>query len=139
MSIQNKYMSWTFKASNALDNLTAGTGHLYKAVSNGAGDIAANGKASGILQQGGPSGGHISFGYAGIMKFVAGAAVSSKDVALTVTTSGYFVEATSGTFIVGRYLGGTNNAIAISSGSVGTGMFDFTKPTYVGCDAAAIF
>ena len=134
MSIQNKYMSWTFKASNALDNLVAGTGHLYKAVSNGAGDIAASGdKASGILQQGGPANGHVSFGYAGLMKFTTGAAISSKDVALTVTTSGYMVEATSGTFIVGRYLGGTNNAVSISSGSVATGMFDFTKPTYVGC------
>lgn len=132
MSIQNRYMSWTFVAANALDNLVAGTGHLYKAVSNGAGDIAADGgNASGILQQGGPANGHVSFGYAGIMKFTAGAAISSKDIALTVTTSGYCIQATSGSHIVGRYLGGTNNAVGISSGSVGTGMFDFSIPKYV--------
>ena len=131
MGVQNRFATWTFVAQEALENLAAGTGHLYKAVSALTGKLAANGQsATGILQEGGPNGSHVTEGYKGIMKFTAGAAISSKGVPLTVTTSGYFIAATSGSYIVGRYRQGTNDAIAISSGSVGTGLFDFTVPHY---------
>ena len=60
------------------------------------------------------------------MKFTAGAAVSPGR-RLTVTTSGYFVEADSGSYVVGRCLDS-----AVGSGSVGTGAFNFATIAYMG-------
>lgn len=124
MGIQNDYRTWSIKALSDIDNVTAGTGALYKAVANDAGDIASDGKkAVGILQYAGLTNDHIAFGFDGIMKYTASAAISSKDVLLTVTTSGYFKEAVGGEYVVGRALS------IVSSGGVGTGMFSFIAPT----------
>ena len=123
MSIQNTYMSWAFGAGEALNNAAKGTGHIYKAVIQGTGKIAAAGNtATGILQQIAPNSGHVTQGYLGTMKFTAGAAVSSADQELTVTTSGYMKLADDGDYVVGRTLA------SVASGAVGYGVFNFIAP-----------
>lgn len=123
MSYQNDLETISFAAEQDLSDTTAGTGHLFKAVTV-AGKIAANGQAAvGLLQFCANSGGGVSVAIGGVCKYVAGATVNSGD-ALTVTTSGYLQAATSGSYIVGR-----NLAAQVTSGSVGTGMFSFCKPT----------
>jgi len=86
----------------------------------------ANGghEASGIALGSVSSGGHMETGLFGIMKYKAGGATHTKGVRLTVTTSGWFVAATSGSYMVGTALTTT------TSGSIGTGLFNFTVPVY---------
>jgi hypothetical protein len=123
MAIQNNYRTWAFKADEDLNNATAGTGHIYKAVAQGTGKLANDGKtATGILQYLSESGEHVTQGWDGVMKFTAGAAISAADTALTVTTSGYFLTADDGDYIVGRSLA------SVTSGSVGYGVFNFSVP-----------
>jgi hypothetical protein len=61
-----------------------------------------------------------------VLKFTAGDAVS-KGSRLTVNGSGYFVEAVSGSYVVGRCLD-----TAVASGAVGTGAFNFATIAYMG-------
>lgn len=123
MSIQNEHFTWSFGATEALEDAKKGTGHIYKAVVQGTGKIANNGgEATGILQQLAPNSGHVTQGMLGVMKFTAGAAVNSADQELTVTTSGYMKLADDGDKVVGRTLA------SVGSGSVGYGVFDFTAP-----------
>jgi len=127
MSVEGRFYSWTLVAGEDLDDLTPGTGHLFKAVALDDGKIAANGReAAGILLYGGRSAEHVTVGYTGVMKFTTGAAVD-KGRRLTVTASGYFVEAGSGTYVVGRCLD-----TAVASGAVGTGAFNFATIAYMG-------
>lgn len=124
MGIQNDFRTWSIKAVSDIDSVVAGTGHIYKAVANDAGDIASSGKkAVGILQYAGETNDHVTIGFDGIMKYTASAAINSKDVLLAVTTSGYFKEAVGGEYVVGRALS------IVSSGGVGTGMFSFIAPS----------
>jgi len=122
MSVQNAFTPWSIQASEALSDLTAGTGQIYKAV-DAAGGVAPDKTAVGILQQLGGNAEHITIGTSGIMKYVAGAAVVI-GAGVTVTTSGYFTTATSGGTIFGRALA------AVGSGAVGTGIFNFATPTF---------
>jgi hypothetical protein len=123
MAYEKNFWTWARKAAEALNDLTAGTGHLNKAISAVTGKIASTGQtAVGLLKYGADNTGHVNMGYNGIQKFVAGAAISSADVLLTVTTSGYFIEASSGDYIIGKSL------INVASGAVGTGMFSFANP-----------
>lgn len=121
MAVQNKQMCWSIQASEALNNLTAGTGHLYKAVGTTGAITGDDNNALGILQEGADNGGHVSLAIFGISKFVASAAITAGKM-LTVTTSGYFVTAASGDHVVGRAL------TAPGSGAVGTGFFNFSNP-----------
>ena len=124
MAIEEKNQNFKFVAKTALDNNAAGTGVIYKAVDDGTGDIAATGvTATGILQSCARSGGHVTEAYQGFSKYTAGAAITSLNQWLTVTTSGYFIASTSGTWVVGKNKIGT-----VTSGSVGTGEFNFTIP-----------
>jgi hypothetical protein len=139
MAVENKIMTWTFKAQADIDDLTAGSGDIFKAVSNAAGDIASTGQdAIGILQFVGKDTEHVTFAHAGISKFTVNAAISSADVPLTVTTSGYFAEADSGDYVVGKFLEGTNRATTLSSGSVGTGLFNFANKILLDSDSGHI-
>ncbi len=123
MAIQNQFRTWALKATEDLDSVVAGTGALYKAVANATGKLANTGLAAvGLLQYAGKNTEHITIGTDGIMKFVAGEALATKDTRLTVTTSGYMIAATEGDYVVGR------NLIAATSGSVHEGIFDFTAP-----------
>jgi len=123
MSVAGKSMTWTIQASSALTDLNKGTGEIYKAVGT-TGDITGDDElALGILEVGADDGGHVTLNTIGVSKFVAGAAVGV-GVGLTVTTSGYFIQATSGTALIGRNLDS-----AVGSGSVGTGLFNFATPS----------
>jgi len=126
MSIQNVKDMWTVQAAEALDDLAAGTGHIYKAVAADDRKIANNGKeAIGVIQQAQVSGNNVALGVSGIQKFTAGGAIGA-GVRMTVSTSGYFVAVDSGLHAVGR-----NLTAAVASGAVGYGIFDFSNPHYI--------
>jgi hypothetical protein len=127
MAVEGHYAAWTITAGEDLDNFAPGTGALFKAVALDDGKFAVNGReAGGILVYGGRAAEHVTLGYAGVLKFTAGAAVGAGR-RLSVTNSGYFVEAASGSYVVGRCLDA-----AVSSGSVGTGAFNFATIAYMG-------
>ena len=127
MSVEGRYFTWTIVAGEDLDDLTPGTGDLYKAVTLSDGRIAQNGRqAGGILHYGGKQNEHVTLGYQGVMKFSAGAAVN-KGSRLTVSASGYISEAASGSYVVGRCLD-----TAVASGAIGTGAFNFATVAYMG-------
>lgn len=125
MAVRNKNLTWHIAAGGDLQDLTAGTGKIFKAVALDDGDIAANGQeAGGILEYVGNTGDHVTLAISGISKFTAAAAVAA-GARMTVTGSGYMTTATSGSYIIGR-----NLETAVTSGSVGTGFFDFSVPRY---------
>ena len=107
----------------ALENLNTDA-FQYHAIALDDGKLANNGgEAAGIIKNKPKSGEAATIGYIGEMRFAAGLAVSADD-GLTVTTSGWFKAAGSGSYIVGRA------KAAVTSGSIGFGIFDFTKPVY---------
>ena len=127
MSVEGRNFTWTVVAGEDLDDLTPGAGDLFKAVALDDGKPAANGReAGGILLYGGKADEHVTLAYLGVTKFTAGAAVS-KGRRLTVTTSGFFIEANSGSYVVGRCLDAD-----VSSGAIGTGAFNFSTIAYMG-------
>ncbi len=127
MSVEGRFFTHTMAAGEDVNDLTPGSGDIFKAIALDDGKPAANGReAGGLLLYGGKNGEHITLGYAGIMKFTAGAAVA-KGKRLTVTTSGYMIEANSGSYVVGRCLD-----TAVGSGAVGTGAFNFATVAYMG-------
>lgn len=124
MAVRNEVVTWGFSAGEALNDLTPGTGDLFKGIATDDVKPAANGaECGGILLEGAESGGHVTLALSGITKYVAGAAVVA-GARLTCTASGYFITATSGSYVNGRAL------TAATSGSVGTGHFDFSVPRY---------
>ncbi|MAF43006.1 MAG: hypothetical protein CMI54_02380 [Parcubacteria group bacterium] len=125
MAVEGKYETWAMEAAEDMDTLNAGTGHLHKAV-DAARTIAATGdEAIGILKHAGKNTEHITVGVSGIMKYVASAAIVA-GARISATTSGYFVTATSGT-----YVNGQNLDVAVASGAVGTGLFHFGVSNYL--------
>ncbi|MDH4120435.1 MAG: hypothetical protein OEV94_01845 [Deltaproteobacteria bacterium] len=127
MSVEGHNHSWAIQAGGDLSDLRPGTGAIFKAVALDTGTIASNGRqAGGILLYGGKSGEPVSLGTWGVMKFTAGAPVA-KGRRLTVTQSGYFSEAASGSYVVGRCLDAD-----VGSGGVGTGLFNFATTAYMG-------
>lgn len=123
--VQGQFEAWTIQAGEALTDLKAGTGHLYKAVRNKTGSFASNGQeAVGLLQYGADEDGYASIAVSGVSKFVAADTISSADMLLTVTTSGYMKVAVSGDWIVGR------NLYSVTSGGVVAGLFNFATPAY---------
>ena len=127
MAVEGRYFTWTLAAGEDLADLQPGAGHLFKAVALDDGRIAQNGReAGGILLYGGRQEEHVTLGYAGILKFAAGAAIT-KGSRLTVGNSGYFTQAVSGSYVVGRCLD-----TAVASGAVGTGAFNFATIAYMG-------
>lgn len=127
MSVEGRYFTWTIAAGEDLNDLNPGTGHLFKAVALDDGKLAVNGReAGGILLYGGKQDEHLTLGYGGVMKFTSGGAVN-KGARLTVSNSGYFSAAASGSYVVGRCLD-----TAVASGAVGTGAFNFATVAYMG-------
>jgi len=124
MAVRNKIVTWALAAGEDISDLTAGTGDIFKPVTND-GTIAQLGEAPvGLLQEVAQNGEHISVAISGISKYVAGGAVTLGDY-LTVENSGYLTTAASGDLVVGQCL------ITVTSGSVGTGNFDFsTRPIF---------
>ena len=121
MSTEGRRLEKTFTPGEDL----SAAGCIYHAIALDDGKLANNGKeAGGILLSRPKSGEGGTLGYSGELKFAAGAAVAAHKP-LTVTTSGWFTGAGSGDYIVGR-----NGQTAVTTGSVGTGLFDFSKPMY---------
>ena len=106
-----------------LNDVRPGLGTLYKAV-DVSGTIAANGStAFGLVGEAGANGEHVNLLTVGVGKAVASAVIAA-GARVTVTTSGYCVTATSGTFVVGRCA-----ETAAVSGGVFTGVFNFPGAT----------
>ena len=113
MAIENVSFAFTLQA---LEDLS---GSQYKAVALNDGLVANNGEeASGIIYNKPESGEMVEFHNIGMCKFAAGGAIA-KGAKVTVTTSGWFTTAGSLECVVGEAVK------AVTSGSVGTGMFSF--------------
>lgn len=127
MANSNFDQTLTVEAAEALDDVTAGTGDIYKAIALNDRKIANTGlEAGGILVQGGALGENVTLAVAGVLKFTAGAATTAGK-RLTVAASGYMVHVASGDYTIGRCL-----ATAVASGAIGVGFFNFATPTYMG-------
>ncbi len=127
MAVSNKVTTWTFTAKNDLTSTIKGTGAIFKVIDSETGDFASDGKTSqGILYTSTKSGQQATYADAGKPKYTAGAAISSHGTLLTVTASGYCIEATSGFWVVGKSIGND-----VGSGSVGIGHFNFATPWYI--------
>jgi hypothetical protein len=106
------------------EDLSASTAQFH-AIALNDGKLAANGaEASGIIQNKPKNTEAVNIVYAGESRFAAGGAVAV-GARLTVTTSGWFITAPgSGCFLVGRA------KAAVTSGSIGLGIFNFAAPVY---------
>jgi hypothetical protein len=127
MSVEGQtLLTYTISAGEDLNDVTKGTGDIWKAVALDDGKVAANGnEAGGILREPGKAGSHVTLNMVGESKFTAaGALVAGRRV--TVTTSGYMTGVVSGSYAIGRVL---NPAVA--SGAVGRGVFDFSNPVFI--------
>lgn len=93
----------------------------YLAIALDDGLVAANSsEAIGILINKPKAAGEAAtIAWSGESMFKAGAAIN-KGAMIAVTTSGWFITAGSGGIAVGR------NKVAVTSGSIGTGIFNFT-------------
>ncbi|HNQ01810.1 MAG TPA: hypothetical protein PKN59_05905 [Syntrophales bacterium] len=99
-------------------------GAQYFALALDDGKRANNGaEATGIALGSCDSGHMMETGLIGIFKFRSGAGISKGDK-LSVTTSGWFKGAGSGDYVVGQAYA------AVTSGSIGTGLFNFVVPVY---------
>ena len=125
MATENKNLTYMFAGAEDLNGLIAGTGHIYKGIALNDRKLANNGsECSGILIFGAKNGEHSTLVLSGVSKFVAGGAIGAgKNI--SCTTSGYFIAANSGLYIVGKNLDSS-----VASGAVGTGFFDFSKNYY---------
>jgi len=118
MGTENTRMNTTIQALEDLNS-----GHQYHAIALVDGKLANSGEeASGILLNKPKSAEFAALGYIGELKFAAGLAIS-KGSKLTVTTSGWLTTADSNDPIVGEA------KAAVTSGSVGTGLFAFPTAT----------
>ena len=123
MATQNVMTKTTIKAGEDLSD------RQYHAIALDDGEIADNShEAGGILINKPKENEFLTLGIDGEIKYRAGAAVAIGN-RLRVTTSGYFVKADSGYYTIGRAKS------AITSGSIGTGLFDFRAPFYQSVDS----
>jgi len=125
MAYNGKTCNITIQASADLSDTTAGTGKLYKAIANTGTLSAAAGSALGILQYGADDTGNVTLAVSGESKYVAGGAIASGGK-LALAADGYLAAASSGSTVVG-----VNLPAAVTSGSVGTGIFNFATPYVV--------
>lgn len=99
-------------------------GHQFHAIDFSDGKLAANGsQACGIIINKPKSGEAARVAFFGELRYAAGGAIAANK-AITVTASGWFTAAGSGDYIIGR------TKEAVTSGSIGKGIFDFSKPVY---------
>ena len=116
MAVDNVKFTTTVTAAEAIGQ--------YYAFSLNDNKLANTGKeASGITQAAPSSGDDVSIAYIGEARFQAGGAVAAGGN-IAVTTSGYFIAQASGYYGVGQA------KYAVTSGSVGTGFFNFTRAVY---------
>lgn len=108
------------KLSFAVDAGADLSASQYKAIAVGGTIAATSTAAMGILQNKPESGEDATLAMLGISKFRAGGAVTAGG-AVAVTTSGWLVACASGDLAVGK------SFEAVTSGSVGEGMFNFVQ------------
>jgi len=125
MAVQGQLaVTSTIKAGEALDT------HQYFAIALDDGQIAnSSHEAGGIILNKAKNNEHVDYGVIGEFKYRAGLAIGVGNK-LRVTTSGYFVTAASGYYTIGR-----GGATAATSGSIGTGFFNFAAPMYQSVDS----
>ena len=119
MAISNKFMGTTIQIT---EDLSASTAQFHAIAFNDAQLATGPEEASGILMNKPDQYEHASVGYSGEMKFAAGGAISQGDK-LTVANSGWFTTAGSDDGVVGEA------KHAVTSGSLGTGIFEFSGNT----------
>ncbi len=127
MATENRHFETTIGAGEDLNS----AGHRYHAIALDDGKLAANGReAAGILLNKPRSGEALALGYFGEMKFAAGLGLSAGNK-LTVATSGWFTKAASGDWVCGRV------KATVTSGSLGTGLFNFNTAFMAETSASA--
>ena len=132
MAVENNALTWQTAAGEALTDGTKGTGEIYKAIALNDGQIAANGReAGGIITQLANTNQGAGIVIQGVSKYTAGGGTISANAELTVSASGYCTTAGSGDYIIGR-----NAQAAVTSGAVGTGLFNFNTPSYFEANSA---
>lgn len=115
-------ITWT-PAQKAGENLNTDA-LIYRPIALDDGKLANNGaEAAGILQNKVLTGDHMTLLVQGISEFRAGGAVAAHGP-MTVSTSGWCTAAASGDHQIGSALE------AVTSGSIGVGLFDFAKEYY---------
>ena len=118
MATENVFQSTTIEAKADLSSLQ------YFAIALDDGQRAVNGaEACGILMNKPAENRFAQIGIKGEMKFRTGGALTAGKK-LTVDSNSTFIAAGSGFWIVGTA------KKAVTSGSIGTGLFDFTTPVY---------
>lgn len=95
MTVERDYQAWTVAAGLALNT----DAMIHKAITVG-GTLSTANTAAGLLKSKGASGEHVTIGVSGIMKAVAGAAITAGR-GLKAGTSGFILEITSGSIPVG--------------------------------------
>lgn len=119
MAVDGTHRTTTFQITEDL----SASGCQYHAVAFNDGQLAANAEeASGILYNDPSTYQHGLIAIAGEMKFASGGSISAGDK-LTVSTSGWFTTAGSDDGVVGE------SKYAVTSGSIGTGVFEFATST----------
>lgn len=115
MASENRRFETTLTAGENLNT----SAFEYHAIALDDAKLGNNGReAAGILLNKPKSGEALTLGYFGEMKFAAGLGLSAGNK-LTVATSGWFTKAASGDWVCGRCKS------AVTSGSLGTGYFNF--------------
>ena len=130
-----QYFTRTIVAGNDFSSPT----HLGKALTL-SGDFANNGReAMGLLLIGASSGRHVTIGVMGILPY-ASVDITSAGGALTVTDSGFLTNLAVSNYEVGMSYGekGTNQ-IAVNSGAVGDGNFNFAVKHYTAPLSGGVF
>lgn len=118
MAYEGRRLEATFQAGEDLNSA-----QIYHAIALNDGKVANNAEeASGILISKPKSGEFGTYAYCGELKFAAGEAISKGDK-ISVTTSGWFTTAGSNDAVVGEAVA------AVTSGSLGTGIFEFANTT----------
>ena len=98
--------------------------HQYHAIALDDGERADNShEAGGIILNKPKDNEHVNYGVVGEFKYRAGVAIGIKN-RLRVTTDGWMVLADSGYYTIG------SAKEAVTSGSIGTGFFNFATPFY---------
>lgn len=117
----------TQKQFAVISTMQAGEDHSayqYHAIALDDGERADNShEAGGIILNKPKDNEHVEYGVIGEFKFRAGVGAAAGN-RLRVTTNGYLVLADSGYYTVGRA------KVAVTSGSIGTGFFNFAAPFY---------
>jgi len=116
MSVEGTHKQLTVTAT---DDLSI-AGARYKAITLGGAIAASTSRAAGVLITSTRSGEFASAIYEGFVKVIAGATVTTLGYPLTITTSGFFIAASSGGSHCGRALA------AAASGDLIPAFVDFT-------------